>query len=167
MRDLRKSWEKGERAWVNMHLSMYLYSPSSKHPAAHARAFAACSVSTAGPAAGRLLKERCRDCGRQWRPLLGIGVALTPLLSNGVDHSCPMGSVTIEELAWELLGVDLEESPLPRASARLPTIPRVMPDEARGHNPRVYGSPWFAHKPAVPYHKALLPSHPPPTCFHL
>ena len=28
-RDLLKSWEKGSRAFVNMHLSMYLYSPST------------------------------------------------------------------------------------------------------------------------------------------
>ena len=33
------------------------------------------------------------------------------------------GGVAMEDLAWELLGVDLEESPLPRASAALPTIP--------------------------------------------
>ena len=42
---ISKSWEKGRRAFVNMHLSMYLYSPASKYPSADPRAFAACSVS--------------------------------------------------------------------------------------------------------------------------
>ena len=63
----------------------------------------------------------------------------------------------MEDLAWEFLGVDLEEPPLPRASAALPTIPRVMPDKPEGHNRRVCG----VHKPSVPYYKALPPTYPP------
>ena len=70
--------------------------------------------------------------------------------------------ITIEDLAWELLGVDLDESPVPRAPAASPTIHRVTPEKREGHNPRVYGSPWFAHQPAAPYYKALPPSYPPP-----
>ena len=73
------------------------------------------------------------------------------------------GNISIEDLAWEILGVDVEESPLPRAVAALPTIPRVTPDKRGGHNPRIYGSPGFVHRPAVPYHRALAPSYPPPS----
>ena len=38
-----------------------------------------------------------------------------------------------------------------------------MPDKPEGQNPRIHGSPWFVHKPAVPYYKALPPSYPPPS----
>ena len=59
LRDLRKSWRAGERAWVNLHIALYLYDPTYKYPVAHPRAFAACSV--AGDAA---LPERycCWSC---------------------------------------------------------------------------------------------------------
>ena len=73
------------------------------------------------------------------------------------------GNISIQDLAWEILGVDLEETPLPRAPAALPTIPKVMPDRRGGHIPRIYGSPWHVHRPAVPYYRALPLSHPPPS----
>ena len=49
LRDMRKSWRAGERAWVNLHIALYLYDPTYKYPIAHPRAFVACSV--AGDAA--------------------------------------------------------------------------------------------------------------------
>ena len=77
------------------------------------------------------------------------------------------GHITIQDLAWEILGVDLEETPLPRARAALPTIPRVVPEKRGGHNPRIFTSPWFVHRPAVPYFRSLPPSGPPPSHLSL
>ena len=59
LREMRKSWRAGERAWVNLHIALYLYDPTRKYPIAHPRAFAACSI--AGDAA---LPERfcCWSC---------------------------------------------------------------------------------------------------------
>ena len=73
------------------------------------------------------------------------------------------GGVTIPDLAWELLGIDLEETPLPRAVEALPTLPKMMPHKASGHNPRIYGAPWHVHQPLVQYRRPVPPSHPPPS----
>ena len=70
-------------------------------------------------------------------------------------------NISIQDLAWEILGVDLEDTPLPRAPAALPTLPKVMPDRRGGQNPRIYGPPWYVHRPAVPYHRPL------PTLSHV
>ena len=73
------------------------------------------------------------------------------------------GGVTIPDLAWELLGIDLEETPLPRSKEALPTLPKVMPNKRSGHNPRIYGAPWNVHQPLVQYRRPVPPSHPPPS----
>ena len=74
------------------------------------------------------------------------------------------GDVTVQDLAWEILGVNLEETPLPRAAAALPVIPKVMPQKRGGHNPpRIYGHPWYVQQPIVPLYCPVPPSHPPPS----
>ena len=85
--------------------------------------------------------------------------------SNGMDDSRTLGQHLYPGSRMGILGVDLEETPLPRAPAALPTIPKVMPERRGGHNPRIYGSPWYVHRPAVPYSRALPepPSYPPPS----
>ena len=45
VRDLYTSWDKGARAFVNMHTALYMCEPTAKYPIAHPRAFAACSLS--------------------------------------------------------------------------------------------------------------------------
>ena len=147
-RDLLKSWSKGTRAFVNMHTAMYMYEPSEKYPIAHPRAFTACSL-----AGDPQLYERfcCWACRRQSDE--GEVKSLWPSMTSftnhwHIEHASALqtewmtlalwGNVSIQDLAWEILGVDLEETPLPRAPAALPTIPKVMPD------PRIYGSPWYA-----------------------
>ena len=69
----------------------------------------------------------------------------------------------MQDLAWEILGVDPEETPLPRSTAALPTIPKVMPQKRGGHNPKIYGHPWYVQQPIVPLHRPVPPSHPPPS----
>ena len=87
-----------------------------------------------------------------------------PLPSTPIGlHLALYGGVTIQDLAWEILGVDLEETPLPRSAAALPVIPKVMPHKRAGHNPKIYGYPWYVQQPIVPLHRPVPPSHPPPS----
>ena len=140
---------------------------------AHPRAFAACSL-----AGDPQLYERfcCWACRRQTDD--GEVKSLWPSMTSfthhwHVEHASAFqtewttlalyGDVSLQDLAWEILGVDLEETPLPRAPAALPTLPKVMPNRRGGHNPRIYGPPWYVHQPAVPHYRALPPSHPPPS----
>ena len=172
-RDLYKSWSKGTCAFVNMHTALNMYEPTAKYPIAHPRAFAACSL--AGDAQ---LYERfcCWACRHQVDD--GEVKSLWPDMFSftqhwHVEHASDLqtewttlalyGGVTLQDLAWEILGVDLEETPLPRATAALPTIPKVMPNKKGGHNPKIYGPPWYVHQPAVPLYRALPPSYPPPS----
>ena len=43
-RDLRKSWSKNSRAFVNLHVALYMYDPTAKYPVAHPKGF--CSMFT-------------------------------------------------------------------------------------------------------------------------
>ena len=151
---------------------MYMYEPSEKYPIAHPRAFAACSL-----AGDPQLYERfcCWACRRQTNDgeVKSLWPSMTSLTNHWhIEHASALqtewttlalwGNISIQDLAWEILGVDLEETPFPRAPAALPTIPKVMPERRGGHNPRIYGSPWYVRRPAVPYFRALHPSgHPP------
>ena len=171
LRDLRKSWRAGERAWVNLHIALYLYDPTYKYPIAHPRAFAACSV--AGDAA---LPERycCWSC--QNMTSSGTAKSLWPDMCSFTFHWHQVhasqlndewtdlalyNGVTIDDLSWALLGLDLQDSPLPRARDALKTIPKVMPAKRDGHNEKIYGSPWFVHRPIAPLRRALPMPHPP------
>ena len=173
LRDLKRSWGVDSRAFVNLHVGLYLYDATAKYPIAHPRAFAACSV--AGDAN---LPERfcCWTCRKQVPE--GEVKTLWPDMFTftqhwHVEHASDLntewttlalyGGVTIPDLAWELLGIDLEETPLPRAAEALPTLPRVMPHKRSGHNPRIYGHPWNVHQPLVQYRRPVPPSHPPPS----
>ena len=168
-----KSWRKDSRAYVNLHVALSMYDPTAKYPAAHPRAFAACSL--AGDAS---LYERfsCWTCRRQVEE--GEAKSLWPDMFSftqhwHVEHASTLntdwttlalyGGVTVQDLAWELLGVDLEETPLPRSAAALPTIPKVMPQKRAGHNPKIYGHPWYVQQPIGPLHRPVPPSHPPPS----
>ena len=171
LRDMRKSWRAGERAWVNLHIALYLYDPTYKYPVAHPRAFAACSV--AGDAA---LPERfcCWSC--QNMTSSGTAKSLWPDMNSFTYHwhqahasqlqddwteLALQHGVTIDDLSWALLGLDLLESPLPRAREALKAIPKVMPPKRDGHNEKIYESPWFVHRPILPMRRALPMPHPP------
>ena len=42
---LRRDWKEGAKAWVNLHVGLYLYEPSYKYSICHPRCLAACTVS--------------------------------------------------------------------------------------------------------------------------
>ena len=71
------------------------------------------------------------------------------------------GGVTMEDLAWSLLGVDLEDTPLPYHKDALRYLPRTLPPREKGRNPKIYGPPWNIERPFTPPHRALPtgPSH--------
>ena len=136
-RDLKKSWPFDSRAFVNLHVGLYMYDPSAKYPVAHPRAFAACSL--AGDAS---LYERfcCWTCRKQVEEgeVKSLWEDMHSFTQHWhVDHASTLntdwttlalyGGITIQDLAWEILGVDLEEMPLPRHAAALRVIPKVMP----------------------------------------
>ena len=83
------------------------------------------------------------------------------------------GGVTLQDLAWSLLEVDLEDTPLPYHSDALRYLPRTLPSREQGRNPKIYGRPWNIERPFTPSHRALPagpshftptpPSHPPPS----
>ena len=173
LRDLKRSWGSDSRALVNLHVGLYMYDATAKYPVAHPRAFAACSL-----AGDSNLRERfcCWSCRKQVRE--GEVKTLWPDMFTftqhwHVEHASDLntewttlalyGGVSIPDLAWELLGIDLEESPLPRSAEALPTLPKVMPHKKSGHNPRIYGAPWHVHQPLVQYRRPVPPSHPPPS----
>ena len=150
-----------------------MYDATAKYPVAHPRAFAACSL-----AGDSTLKARfcCWSCRKQVQE--GEVKTLWPDMFTftqhwHVEHASDLntewttlalyGGVTIPDLAWELLGIDLEESPLPRSPEALPTLPKVFPHKQSGHNPRIYGAPWHVHQPLVQYRRPVPPSHPPPS----
>ena len=62
LRDLKRSWGIDSRAFVNLHVGLYMYDATAQYPVAHPRAFAACSV-----AGDSTLKERfcCWSCRKQ------------------------------------------------------------------------------------------------------
>ena len=173
LRDLKRSWGADSRAFVNLHVGLYMYDATAKYPVAHPRAFAACSL-----AGDSNLRERfcCWSCRKQVRE--GEVKTLWPDMFTftqhwHVEHASDLntewttlalyGGVTIPDMAWELLGIDLEESPLPRSPEALPTLPKIMPHKRSGHNPRIYGAPWHVHQPLVQYRRPVPPSHPPPS----
>ena len=170
LRDTRKSWCAGERTWVNLHIALYLYDPTRKYPIAHPRAFAACSI--AGDAA---LPERfCWSC--QNITTGGTAKSLWPDMDSFTYHWHQVHAsqlqtdwtelalqfgLTIDDLSWALLALDLLESPLPCARETLKAIPKVMPPKRDGHNKRIDDSPWYVHCPIMPMLRALPMPHPP------
>ena len=116
----------GPKEHVHLSICTLLFtctSPPAKYPVAHPRAFAARSL--AGDAS---LYERfcCWTCRRQVdegevKPLWPDMFSFTQHWH--VEHASTLqtdwttlalhGGVTVQDLAWEVLGVDLEETPLP------------------------------------------------------
>ena len=181
--DCRLSWKKGELAWVNLHIGMYFYSPSAKYPLDHFRRMAACSVSGDPTLPARFCCWTCRQPGEG-----GSVKSLWPSFTAfswhwNLTHARQLhkdwvslalrGGVTLQDLAWSLLGIDLEDTPLPYHPDALRYLPRTLPPREQGHNPKIYGRPWNIERPFTPSHRALPagpshftptpPSHPPPS----
>ena len=181
--DCRISWKKGELAWVNLHIGMYFYTPSVKYPLDHFRCMAACSVSGDPTLPARFCCWTCRQPGEG-----GSVKSLWPSFTAfswhwNLTHARQLhkdwvslalrGGVTLQDLAWSLLGIDLEDTPLPYHPDALRYLPRTLPPREQGHNPKIYGRPWNIERPFTPSHRALPagpsrftptpPSGPPPS----
>ena len=181
--DCRLSWKKGELAWVNLHVGMYFYPTSPKYPIDPFRCLAACSISADPALPARFCCWTCRQPGEG-----GSVKSLWPSFTSyswhwNLTHARQLykdwvslalhGGVTLHDLAWSLLGVDLDDTPLPYHKDALRHLPRTLPPREQGHNPKIYGHPWNIERPFTPPHRALPagpshitptpPSHPPPS----
>ena len=151
---LQRDWGADSRCWPNVHIGLYLYEGSADWPCAHPRCLAAGALSQdetlaepwicwacfkpAGPGAHAKTSWRTQsDFIDHWysshaKPLhkrwtyLARDVQLSP-----------------NELAIACLGVNLDDCPLPATSEGLKCVPKGLPKLSRGHNPLVYGPPWF------------------------
>ena len=75
------------------------------------------SASVAGRVGAQLAKVKSSHCGPTCSALPSTGMWSMHLLSTQIGLSLALyGGVTVQDLAWEILGVDLEETPLPRAA---------------------------------------------------
>ena len=162
---------------------MYFYTPSVKYPLDHFRCMAACSVSGDPTLPARFCCWTCRQPGEG-----GSVKSLWPSFTAfswhwNLTHARQLhkdwvslalrGGVTLQDLAWSLLGIDLEDTPLPYHPDALRYLPRTLPPREQGHNPKIYGRPWNIERPFTPSHRALPagpshftptpPSHPPPS----
>ena len=67
---------------------------------------------------------------------------------------------TCGDLAFALLGVALQECPLPFSAEARKVLPESLPWKQGGHNPRIFGHPWFLKNEDA--YEPHPPSFPPP-----
>ena len=157
MRNLRREWKVGARTWVNLHINLYQF-VEGKYLCAHPRSLAAASTS-----AQSLLTQLCRRTFCCWQCHFpnsdGAHVtSLWSMLDRFVWHwykgrrnewTDAWDSVAIYlnlicgDLAFALLGVDLQTCPLPFSDDARRVLPESLPWRKGGHNPRTFGRPWF------------------------
>ena len=181
---LRRDWKEGAKAWVNLHVGLYLYEPSYKYSICHPRCLAACTVSK-----DLTLDEPfcCWTCNKRPSGSLPNEVyrTLWPTHTAFVWHWCLEHAnpsqkawsnlansvgITASDLAFELLGVDLAIWPLPWKPEAVASLPKRLPPKKGGHSPKIAESPWFmsnssqdfAIVPARSFNKPKPPSYPPP-----
>ena len=181
---LRRDWKEGAKAWVNLHVGLYLYEPSYKYSICHPRCLAACTVSK-----DLALDELfcCWSCNKRGPGSLPNEVyrTLWPTHTAFVWHWCLEHAnpsqktwsnlansvgITASDLAFELLGVDLAVWPLPWKPEAVASLPKRLPPKKGGHSPKIAESPWFmsnssqefAIVPARSFNKPKPPSYPPP-----
>ena len=168
---------------MNLHVGMCFYPTSPKYPIDHFRCLAACSISADPALPARFCCWTCRQPGEG-----GSVKSLWPSFTScswhwDLTHARQLlkdwislvlhGGMTLQDLAWSLLGVDLDDAPLPYHKDALRYLPRTLPPREQGHNPKIYGHPWNIERPFTPPHRALPagpsrftptpPSHPPPS----
>ena len=181
---LRRDWKEGAKAWVNLHVGLYLYEPSYKYSICHPRCLAACTVSK-----DLALDEPfcCWTCNKRPSGALPGEVYRTLWPSHTafvwhwcLEHANPSQKawsnlansvgITASDLAFELLGVDLAVWPLPWKPEAVASLPKRLPPKKGGHSPKIAESPWFMSNPShelaiVPvrnFNKPKPPSYPPP-----
>ena len=83
LRDLKRSWGADSRAFVNLHVGLYMYDATAKYPVAQppgvcclltcGRLQPQREIFVVGVAASKCVRERSKHCGRICLPLLSIG----------------------------------------------------------------------------------------------
>ena len=148
---------------------------SPKYPIDHFRCLAACSISADPALPARFCCWACRQPGEG-----GSAKSLSPSFASyswhwNLTHARQLhkdwlslalhGGVTLQNLAWSLLGVGLDDTPLPYHKDALRHLPRTLPPCKQGHNPKIYGPAWNIERPFIPMRRSLPagPSHLTPT----
>ena len=175
LRSLARDWKHGARAWVNLHVSLYMFTPS-KYWVAHPRCLAACSIS-----GDHSLSERfcCWTCHLPSKKSEGEGhyKSLWPTLDDFIwhwyqCHACDAHfdwdsvavhlGLTCEDLAFSLLSIDLGATPLPVKPEAISVLPDLLPPRPQGHNELIYAKPWYRLQEGGFRYVPKPPSYPPP-----
>ena len=140
---------------------MCFYPTSPKYPIDHFRCLVACSISADPALPARFCCWTCRQPGEG-----GSAKNLWPSFTSyswhwNLTHARQVhkdwislalhGGVTLQDLAWSLLGVDLDGTPLPYHKDALRHLPRTLPPREQGHSPKIYG-----HHGTLSIHLLLL-----------
>ena len=166
---LRRDWKEGAKAWVHLHVGLYLYEPSYKYSICHPRCLAACTVSK-----DLTLDEPfcCWTCNKRPSGSLPNEVyrTLWPTHTAFVWHWCLEHAnpsqkawsnlansvgITASDLAFELLGVDLAVWPLPWRPEAVASLPKRLPPKKGGHFPKSPNRRGSC--PTVPTRRTTLP----------
>ena len=80
--------------------------------------------------------------------------------TDALDSIAIYLNLSCSDLAFTLLGVDLQSCPLPFSDDARRALPESLPCRKGGHNPRIFGRPWFL-KNEDPYMPHPLVGPPP------
>ena len=175
LRSLARDWKHGARAWVNLHVSLYMFTPS-KYWVAHPRCLAACSISGDSSLGERFC---CWTCHLPSKKSEGEGhyKSLWPTLDDFIwhwyhSHACDAHfdwdsiaihlGLTCEDLAFTLLSIDLGATPLPVRPEAIAVLPDLLPPRPQGHNELIFAKPWYRLQEGGFRYVPKPPSYPPP-----
>ena len=174
--DSQKSCQRLEAwstCWVNLHVSLYMFTPS-KYWVAHPRCLAACSISDDSSLGERFC---CWSCHLPNKKSEGEGhyKSLWPTLDDFIWHwynACDAHfdwdsiaihlGLTCEDLAFTLLSIDLGATPLPTKPEAIAVLPDLLPPRPQGHNALIFAKPWYRLQEGGFRYVAKPPSYPPP-----
>ena len=173
LRSLARDWKHGARGWVNLHVSLYMFTPS-KYWVAHPRCLAACSISGDSSLGERFC---CWSCHLPNKKSEGEGhyKSLWPTLDDFIwhrysSHACDAHfdwdsiaihlGLTCE--AFTLLSIDLGATPLPTQPEAIAVLPDLLRPRPQGHNVLIFAKPWYRLQEGGLRYVAKPPSYPPP-----
>ena len=146
LRSLARDWKHGARAWVNLHVSLYVFTPS-KYWVAHPLCLAACSLSGDSSLGEHFCCWSCHLPKKSEGE--GHSKKMWPTLDDFIwhwyhSHACDAHfdwdsiaihlGLTCEDLAFTLLSIDLGATPLPTRSEAITVPPDLLPPRPQGHN---------------------------------
>ena len=175
LRSLARDWKHGARAWVNLHVSLYMFTPS-KYWVAHPRCLAACSISGDASLGERFCFWSCHLPNKKSEGE-GHCKSLWPTLDDFIwhwyhSHACDAHfdwdsiaihlGLTREDLAFTLLSIDLGATPLPTKAEAIAVLPDLLPPRPQGHNVLIFAKPGYRVQEGGFRYVAKPPSYPPP-----